>query len=128
MIGVAGDTIICCDEQGRLEVNGYALDETDYATQDGSDCAAPNSTQGRCMLDVGPIPDGYLFVMGDYRSNSKDSSGHLCSDQESQQCPPTSGLVPVRLVVGKVFALVWPQERWDRITRPDIFEDIPDPE
>jgi signal peptidase I len=31
-------------------------------------------------------------------------------------------------VVGKVFALVWPQKRWDRVTRPDVFEDIPDPE
>jgi signal peptidase I len=35
--------------------------------------------------------------------------------------------VRVEDVVGKVFALVWPRDHFQRITRPDIFEDIPDP-
>jgi len=125
VIGVAGDEITCCDSQGRLSVNGYALDESDYVAQDGSECASPG-TRPQCKLDVGPIPEGYLLVMGDNRSNSSDSTAHLCEDADKQDCPATRGLIPVDYVVGKVFVLVWPRDHFDRITRPDVFEDIPD--
>ena len=30
VIGVAGDTIVCCDDQGRLAVNGRPLEEDAY--------------------------------------------------------------------------------------------------
>lgn len=126
VIGVAGDEIVCCDKDGRLSVNGYELDEKDYVMQDGTQCAAPQSMQGDCKLDVGPIPEGWLLVMGDNRSNSSDSTAKICADPVKEQCSPTKGLVPVDNVVGKVFALVWPSDRFDRITRPDVFEDVPD--
>jgi signal peptidase I len=29
-------------------------------------------------------------------------------------------------VVGKVFALVWPRDRWDWISNPGVFDDVPD--
>jgi signal peptidase I len=35
--------------------------------------------------------------------------------------------VPVDLVVGKVFALVWPLSHFKLITTPDVFEDVPAP-
>ena len=53
VIGVAGDKVICCDEKGRLSVNGYTLDESAYVKQDGTRCAAPMID---CKLDGGPSP------------------------------------------------------------------------
>ena len=35
VVGVAGDTITCCDKQGRLSVNGVALDEEPYIREHG---------------------------------------------------------------------------------------------
>ena len=31
VIGVAGDTITCCDAKGRIKVNGVALNQKSYA-------------------------------------------------------------------------------------------------
>lgn len=123
VIGVGGDVVTCCDARGRLAINGHTMDETAYVKQDGTSCAAPMIN---CDLDAGPIPEGYLLVMGDNRSNSADSTAKMCSDPVEQQCAPTRGLVPVDLVVGKVFALVWPWDRFERVTRPEVFEDVPD--
>ena len=124
VIGVAGDTVTCCDKKGRLSINGHVMNESEYVKQDGTRCAAPMID---CKLDVGPIPEGYLLVMGDNRGNSADSTAHMCADPVAEECPPTRGLVRVDDVVGKVFMLVWPREHFQRITRPAVFEDIPDP-
>jgi len=124
VIGVAGDTVTCCDKKGRLSINGHVMNESAYVKQDGTRCAAPMID---CKLNVGPIPEGYLLVMGDNRGNSADSTAHMCANPQAQQCPPTRGLVRTDLVVGKVFALVWPRDRFHRITTPAAFEDVPDP-
>ncbi len=125
VIGTPGDTVVCCDDDGRLSVNGEPLDEADYVKDTGQDCAAPMIG---CKLPRTVIPDGYLLVMGDNRNHSADSTAHMCRNPKAQQCPPTRGLVPVENVVGKVWALIWPSSRWDRLTRPATFEDIPDPQ
>lgn len=122
VIGIGGDHVVCCDKQGRLSVNGQPLDEEDYVKQDGTECAAPRIN---CKLDV-TIPDGYLLMMGDNRGNSEDSTAHMCARPKKQQCPPTRGLVNEDLVVGKVWALVWPRDRFERLHRPKTFEDVPD--
>lgn len=129
VIGVGGDVVTCCDKQGRLKVNGVAVDESQYLAKDAQ-CAAPLSVQaakpcGRKALHV-TVPKGYLFVMGDNRGDSGDSSVHLCAPGATD-CPPTRGFVPVDNVVGKVFALVWPLSHFDKISRPDAFKDVPDP-
>jgi signal peptidase I len=116
VIGVAGDTVVCCDKQGRISVNGVPLDEPFLKNQ--AACDGPMPTQCRRRWKAGPVPAGKIFVMGDHRDMSADSSYHLNN--------PGPTYVPTDFVVGKVFVLVWPRDHFGWIKRPATFEDIPD--
>jgi signal peptidase I len=127
VIGVAGDTITCCDDQGRILVNGQPLDEEGYvADVKGVACNGPMT--GNCDWSAGPVPEGHIFVMGDNRGMSADSSApdHLCLENETD-CTKNP-YVDVDLVVGKVLAVVWPSDRLDWLSDPDSFDDVPEPE
>ena len=124
VIGVGGDTVECCDADGRLEINGVAIDEDDFiAPQNECDGPMPSGCRKDWAVEV---PEGDLFVMGDNRGASADSSARLCEEAQ-QRCDPDAAFVPVDLVVGKVFALVWPLGHFRFISTPDEFEEIPDP-
>ncbi len=105
VIGVGGDHVHCCDARGRITVNGVPLDEKSYLIHGARSSVQP--------FDV-VVPRGRLWVMGDNRPDSADSRAH--------QELPGHGTVPVKDVVGKVWAVVWPLERSHLLHRPAAFD------
>ena len=118
VIGVAGDTIVCCDDQGRISVNGVPLDEP-YLKNDAS-CNGPMIG---CHWTAGPVPARHVFVMGDHRDDSADSTVHMCRAGETE-CVQGNEFVADYLVVGKVFALAWPLGHAGWVKRPATFADV----
>jgi signal peptidase I len=103
VVATAGQTVECCDTQGRVMVDGKPLDEP-YIFED-----KPAEQRGFGAVTV---PEGRLWVMGDHRAASADSREHV-SDQYS-------GTVGVEDVIGKAALIVWPVDRFALLDDPDI--------
>ncbi len=83
VIGLPGETVSI--SEGKIYINGTALDESDYWT-------------GEIIGNMDPVTVGAreVFVVGDNRNGSKDSRN------------PYVGCIPYSKVVGRVIAVVWP--------------------
>lgn len=127
VIGRPGDTVECCDDQGQLIINGVSVDEDDFIRpQRGCDGPMPNGSTGcRTGWEI-TVPEDRLFVMGDNRAASADSSARLCTGRDDVIRGCDRAFVPIDLVVGKVFSLVWPLDHAKFIGRPDVFDSVPD--
>jgi signal peptidase I len=110
VIGLPGDKVACCDDQGRITVNGVGIDEPYISEGFNSDLnAAPNPSQctSRRFAEV-TVPADEMFVMGDHRQVSQDA-----------RC---QGPVPIENVIGRAFVIVWPSSHFTSLTVPEFWK------
>jgi len=122
VIGMPGDKVVCCDDRGRITVNGYAVDETAYlyVNPDGSQVLASD------VQFTVVVPKDRIFVMGDHRDLSRDSRCHL-SESSTTQPRGYVAFVPEDLVVGPAFGIAAPFDRAKRLRDPATFAGVPPP-
>jgi signal peptidase I len=107
VIGLPGDTVVCCDAAGKLKVNGVSITEP---------YLRPGNVPSTSPFEV-KVREGQLWVMGDNRSESADSRMHRDIND---------GQVPLADVVGKAFVIVWPFGRFQGVSDPpDVFAGVP---
>ena len=102
VVAVGGDTVGCCTD-GKLTVNSKKVDEAYIPKgQPAESKAIPTIT----------VPKGRLFLLGDERSGSLDSTAHLTE--------AFNGTVPRSAVDSRVDAVAWPMD--GMLARPTGFE------
>lgn len=97
VIGIPGDTVSCCTDDGLLKVNGKAIDEPYLAS--AASARLPASTPFAVK-----VPAGKLWVLGDNRVHSQDSRSHVLASGQ--------GFVPEKNVTGLVVATTSGGFRW----------------
>jgi signal peptidase I len=87
VIAVAGERVVCCDQTGRITVNGEPLSEPYLA-----------GVTDQVEFDV-VVPADRVFVLADDRSTARDSRALLASGD---------GTLPTDDVLGRAIVIAWP--------------------
>jgi signal peptidase I len=108
VIALPGDKVACCDNKGRITVNGEGIDEP-YITENSALDAPANPRQctSRKFAEV-TVPAGEMFVMGDHRAVSQDA-----------RC---QGPVPIDNIIGRAFVIAWPTSRFATLHVPEVWK------
>ncbi|MEU6555460.1 signal peptidase I [Streptomyces sp. NPDC046915] len=104
VVAVGGDTVSCCTD-GKLTVNGKQIDEP-YLPK--------GSLAETKKIPTVTVPEGRLFLLGDERQGSLDSTAHLTD--------AAGGTVARSAVSARVDAVVWPMN--GMLKRPTGFETL----
>lgn len=110
IVGLPGEKIECCDEQGRILVDGEPLDEP-YVARDmpfesgETDCSGDGAPSQRCFPEI-TVPDDSYLMLGDNRANSSDSISPCRGRTDAEGCAPR--FVRADQVVGVLGWRVWP--------------------
>ncbi|MFE1286018.1 signal peptidase I [Streptomyces sp. NPDC058751] len=104
VVAVGGDTVACCTD-GKLTVNGKKIDES-YLPE--------GSLAELTGFPTVKVPEGRLFLLGDERQGSLDSTAHLTD--------AASGTVARGAVKARVDAVAWPMN--GMLDRPDGFRTL----
>ncbi len=107
VVGLPGDHVVCC-VKGKLTINGAPVDESSFLFQKGR--PADNID-----FDV-VVPADHIFVLGDHRYVSGDSSRHLTGQD---------AFVPTDVVTGRAFAVIWPAGNAHILHVPSAYDDVP---
>lgn len=110
VVGLGGDEVECCDDQGRLMVNGEPVEEP---------YVYPGNEPSAMEFSV-DVPEDHVWLLGDHRDASADSRAHVDD--------PDAGSVPEEDVTGRSVAIVWPWDRWaGGGSEREPFENVPEP-
>ncbi len=104
VVAVGGDTVACCTD-GKLTVDGKKIDEP-YLPE--------GSLAEITDFPTVTVPKGRLFLLGDERHGSLDSTAHLTD--------AAGGTVSIDAVTARVDAVVWPMD--GMLERPSGFEEL----
>lgn len=110
IIGLPGDTVECCDEEGRVVVNGVGIDEP---------YIHPGAVPSEKEFSV-TVPPAHLWLLGDNRPRSQDS--------RYSEGAVGGGFVPIRNVVGVAWVIMWPLDHITVMKNPEsTFATVPEP-
>ncbi|MGP3968580.1 signal peptidase I [Streptomyces sp. 6N223] len=107
VVGIGGDSVVCCTDEGLLTVNGEPIEEP-YLDEESRRSPTEFSAD---------VPEGELFLIGDHRLDSLDSRSMLTDSDP--------GTVPRDAVTARVEATVWPLGRFGPLAGAGGFDALP---